>query len=92
MANVNYSRMQQLTFTCSLKKIQAHPDGPLQQRNSTMLELMNTTAQTPRREPWERGQIDRREAPSPAQAREVDPRRLQMAGRTRDLAMFNLGY
>src|SRR6516225_5649212 len=38
----------------------------------------------------EQGQIDRREAAASAKARLVYPQQVQIAGRTRDLAMFNL--
>ena len=56
-----------------------------------MSELINATAQTSPREPWNKG-IVRREAAAPTQARVVDPRQTANGGANTRLSHVQLGY
>jgi integrase len=47
-------------------------------------------SQETRANPMEQGEVDRLEAPAENQGRLVDPDKLQVEKRTRDLALFNL--
>src|SRR5512133_84184 len=63
---------------------------PHQTRGMTMETQAQTTSATPRREPWNKGKLIGQKPPlRPKHVWSIRPR-LQMDGRTRDLAMFNL--
>jgi hypothetical protein len=60
------------------------------QRSTTMQDPTNPTPQTSRREPWNKGKLIGAKPPLRPKHVWSIRTKLQIAGRTRDLAMFNL--
>src|ERR1700761_7445775 len=67
-----------------------HPGHAHQLRRMTMETQAQTTSATPRREPWNKGKLIGQKPPLRPKHVWSIRTRLQMEGRTRDLAMFNL--
>src|SRR5215469_6388949 len=72
-----------------VKRVQ-HPGHPHQPRRMTMDVQEQTISSTPRREPWNKGKLIGQKPPLRPKHVWSIRTRLQMGGRTRDLAMFNL--
>src|SRR6516162_3740173 len=76
--------------TLSVINQQAHPDAALQQRRITMRDLIDFIPPVARREPWNKGYLIGAKPPLRAKHVWSIRAKLQMVGRIRDLAMFNL--
>src|ERR1700752_5300269 len=68
----------------------AHPEASQQQRSTTMRDPTDATTQVSRREPWNKGKLIGAKPPLRPKHIWSIRTKLQIAGRTRDLAMFNL--
>src|SRR6266849_7594409 len=77
-------------FIQCLDNRQAHPDGPLQQRSTTMQDPTDANPQASRRDPWNKGKLIAAKPPFRPKHVWSIRTKLQIAGRTCDLAMFNL--
>ena len=74
----------------SLRKLVGHADHPHQPRRMTMDNQGQTNPSKPRVEPWNKGKLIGQKPPLRPKHVWSIRTRLQMEGRTRDLAMFNL--
>src|ERR1700730_18606495 len=83
-------KIQQLTFIQYLNNRRAHPDRPLQQRSTTMQDPTGANPQASRREPWNKSKLTGAQPPLRPKHVWSIRTKLQIAGRTRDLAMFNV--
>src|ERR1700730_15193912 len=83
-------KIQQLTFIQYLNNRRAHLDRPLQQRSTTMQDTTDANHQASRRDPGKKGKLIGAKPPLRPKHVWSIRTKLQIAGRTRDLAMFNL--
>src|SRR6516162_9887616 len=74
----------------SLRKLVGHADHPHQPRRMTMDNQGQTNPSKPRVEPWNKGKLIGQKPPLRPKHVWSIRTRLQMDGRVRDLAMFNL--
>ena len=81
---------RKLTMPARRGKPVRHPGHPHQLRRMTMEIQAQTMASMPRREPWNKGKLIGQKPPLRPKHVSSIRTRLQMEGRTRDLAMFNL--
>src|SRR5260370_21357729 len=89
--NVSHGQIDpQADVRFCLKNRWPHPDAPHQQRSTTMQDPTDATPQASRREPWNKGKlIGAKPSLRPKHVWSIRTK-LQIAVRTRDLAMFNL--